>query len=118
MYRIDLEGRSRKGVFLAVGGLCIAAGLAVLLTGCTTARIPLTKIDVPVPNIPLPDLSFLTNPIFHRGSDNLRNLKWLDAFEAMHLRIVAEYPFAEWRGIDWDALGSAAREAIDSTLVR
>lgn len=112
MYRIDPEGRTRKRVFLAAGGLCIAAGFAVLLGGCTTARIPLTKIDVPVPHIPLPDLSFLTNPIFHRGSDNLRNLDWLEAFEAMHQRIAVEYPFTEWRGIDWDVLASAAREDI------
>lgn len=112
MYRKEPEVRTIRRAFLAVFSLVAVVGVAALVSGCTTARIPLTKIDVPVPNIPMPDLSFLTNPIFHRGSENLGNLDWGQAFAAMHQRIAVEYPFTEWRGVDWDALGSTAKDEI------
>ena len=75
-------------------------GTVSLVSGCTTTRIPLTQL-----NIPIPDISRLPIiPIFHRGEDDLRNLEWTKAFDDMHLRIVREYPFTEWRSIDWNAL--------------
>ena len=37
---------------------------------------------------------------------------WLEAFGSLHSRISAEYAFTEWKGVDWDALGTACREKI------
>ena len=38
---------------------------------------------------------------------------WLEAFGSLHSRISAEYAFTEWKGVDWDALGTACREKIE-----
>lgn len=38
-----------------------------------------------------------------RGYD-YRKLSWTDAFEQLHAEISRDYPFTEWKGIDWDAL--------------
>jgi len=31
-------------------------------------------------------------------------LAWVDAFEATHVKFSAEYPFTEWKSIDWQAI--------------
>lgn len=38
-----------------------------------------------------------------RGYD-YRKLSWTDAFEQLHAEISRDYPFTEWKDIDWDAL--------------
>jgi carboxyl-terminal processing protease len=37
---------------------------------------------------------------------------WTDAFEAMHARLATEYPFGQWKAIDWDRLRDAALRRI------
>lgn len=37
---------------------------------------------------------------------------WIDAFNLLHERLSTEYAFTDWKGIDWDTLGSACRAEI------
>ncbi len=101
-----------KTVRLALGAAGALSLFSIFPMSCTTARIPLTKIDVPVPNLPLQELSSLTGSIFRRGEGDLRNALWTQAFDAMHEQIALEYPFTEHRGIDWDGLHAAFRPEI------
>lgn len=73
----------------AVGGLC-----GVLLT-CTTTTIPLTKIPIPVPDLPF------RIPFFGKKDLDYSRLGWLGAFDAIHQKLAAEYPFTAHKGIDW-----------------
>ncbi len=34
------------------------------------------------------------------------DLTWFDAFNALCAQLAREYPFTQWKGIDWDALGA------------
>jgi carboxyl-terminal processing protease len=86
-----------------IRAVCLLA-IACLCAGCTTTRIPLTDIDIPMIYIPLPDVAFLKIPLLQRGEVDLHGKSWTEAFEAMHLRIVQEYPFTERRGVNWNEL--------------
>jgi len=39
---------------------------------------------------------------------------WMEAFDGLHERFSAEYAFTDWKGIDWNALGSLCRQEIQS----
>ncbi len=80
--------------------LCVFA-VAAVLAGCTTTTIPLTDITVPVPKIPLPDI-----PLFKRGAGDFQQADWTAAFDSLHQQLSREYPFTEWKGVDWNLLYS------------
>lgn len=56
----------------------------------------------------LPFSAFAEEPTTDYSSQS-----WLEAFGSLHSRISAEYAFTEWKGVDWDALGTACREKIE-----
>jgi len=74
--------------------------MAGALAGCATTTIPLTGIEVPVPDIPFPRI-----PLLSWGREGDYHAKsWTKAFELMHQQISQTYPCTEWKGIDWQAL--------------
>ena len=79
----------------------IALSLAPFLTGCTTTTLPLTEIEVPVPDISLSALPLPKVPLLTRGDDDFRGRGWAQAFLDLHQRMVREYPYSEWKAIDW-----------------
>jgi carboxyl-terminal processing protease len=93
----------RRSSFIIIAGV---AGL-LCLAGCQTARIPRTGLKVPVPS-----LSFIGLPWPGLGEGNLTGLSYENAFLAMKGRMQREYPFTEWKGIDWDALDARFRPRI------
>ena len=79
--------------------------VAVALSGCTTkARIPVTGLEVPVPNIPLPALL--------RTENDLRSRSWTKAFDILHTRLALEYAYTEHKAIDWNALYAATAPEV------
>jgi carboxyl-terminal processing protease len=48
-------------------------------------------------------LKRLERKLFGEPTD-YSDLSWTQAFEQVHARTVARYPFTEWKGIDWDEL--------------
>ena len=74
-----------------------------LLLGCARTTIPLTDISVPVPRSPV-DLAGFWEVFGAYREGNFSNLEWSEAFDAMHLKLSREYPFTEWKAIDWEAL--------------
>jgi carboxyl-terminal processing protease len=75
--------------------LVVSSALFVcaFFSGCTTARIPATGLEVPLPDIPLPTVL--------RGEDDLRGRSWNEAFTILHERLSAEYAYGEHKGVDW-----------------
>jgi len=79
--------------------------ISAAMGGCTTkARIPVTGIEVPVPNIPLPALL--------RAENDLRSRTWTKAFDILHTRLSREYAYTDHKGIDWNALYAAAAPEV------
>ncbi|MBX3178757.1 MAG: hypothetical protein KF886_15465 [Candidatus Hydrogenedentes bacterium] len=70
--------------------------LPLVLGACTRARIPVTGIEVPMLNVPLPAIL--------RTENDLRSRPWPRAFQLMHERIGREYAYTAEKGIAWDAL--------------
>lgn len=81
---------SRPSIVLVVSILSVT-----LMGGCTTTRLPLTNLKVPVPIVPL-----LFSPIVNDFSGK----SWPDAFDRLHGKLALEYPFTEWKAINWDEL--------------
>lgn len=77
------------------------------LSGCQTARVGHTGLKVPVPS-----LSFIGLPWPGLGEGDLEGMAWDNAFVAMKGRMQHEYPFTEWKAIDWDALEAKYRPRI------
>lgn len=99
MKRLVHASGSGLAVLLALGVFSAALG------GCTTkARIPVTGIEVPVPNIPLPAVL--------RGENDLRSRSWTKAFDIFHARLAREYAYTEHKGIDWNALYATAAPEV------
>lgn len=93
--------RSRAAAGAAAMALLL---LGAMLPGCArdTATIPLTGIAVPVPKLNLP---FLRIPFISLSVENdFSRLSWNEAFARTHEKLAEEYPFTEWKGIDWPAL--------------
>ena len=91
----------------AAGGwvLLLAAGAMILsLGGCTTARIPVTGLEVPVPDIPLPAML--------RGENDLRSRPFSKAFQILHERMKLDYAYSKHKTVDWDALHAATEPAV------
>lgn len=91
-------------MFRRVVLVCLIVGL---LSGCQTARVGHTGLKVPVPS-----LSFIGLPWPGLGEGDLEGMAWENAFVAMKGRMQHEYPFTEWKGIDWDALEAKYRPRI------
>lgn len=90
-------------------GLCLTVAFG--LTGCTTTTIPMTGIEVPMIKIPIPMPKI---PLLSRGEGDLRYKRWDDAFEETYNRLVKEYPFTEWKGVDWPALYEKYAPQVDA----
>lgn len=82
--------------------IILALALAVL-GGCTTVKVPLTELEVPMPDPLLREWPKLSDIPF-LGSGDFRGQSWPEAFDALHLKLSREYPFTEWKGIDWNLL--------------
>ena len=85
-----------------------------LLVGCTRTRIPLTKIEVPMVAVPLPELPLPLPkiPLLMSGEGDYRLLPWKKAFYRLCDQIEREYPYTEWKNINWDELRSKYSEKI------
>ncbi|MFP4501702.1 MAG: S41 family peptidase [Candidatus Hydrogenedentota bacterium] len=78
----------------------------LLATGCTTTKMPLTGIPLPVPDLPF-------RLDFWRAHDrDFSDMEWVASFDAVHDTLVAEYPFTEHKDIRWGALREAYRPRI------
>ncbi len=85
--------------FPVFGSALVGLSLALTLFsgGCTTkARIPVTGLEVPVPDIPLPAVL--------RAENDLRSRPWTRAFDILHDRLQRDYAYSEHKGINWQAL--------------
>ena len=74
----------------------LVCGVPLLVAGCTTAKIPLTGLRIPVPDIRLPFLN--------KSDLDYSRMGWLEAFDTVHVKLSTEYPFTEHKEIDWPAL--------------
>ncbi|HOV32184.1 MAG TPA: S41 family peptidase [Candidatus Hydrogenedens sp.] len=86
--------------------LLILVSVSLSLSGCTRARIPLTKIEVPMVGVPLPELPipFPKIPLLMSGEGDYRLLSWEKSFSRLCEQIEREYPYTEWKGISWNGL--------------
>ncbi|MBI2421742.1 MAG: hypothetical protein HYV27_02850 [Candidatus Hydrogenedentes bacterium] len=89
-------------VNLAVGAITVAL-VAGLFAGCARTQAQLTRLTRPVTSIITP----LLTPIFGRAEGDFSNLSRVKAFEALHAKLAAEYPFTAHKAIDWQALHDA-----------
>lgn len=98
----------KRFVLSSGSGLAALVAIAMFsatLGGCTTkARIPVTGIEVPIPNIPLPAVL--------RADNDLRSRSWTKAFDIFHGRLSREYAYTELKGVDWNALYAAAAPEV------
>ncbi len=44
---------------------------------------------------------------------NFQNRAWMDAFLAMHRKLSREYPFSEWKAVDWDTLHDTCAPLVE-----
>jgi len=77
-----------------------------LFLSCTRTRIPLTKIEVPMVAVPLPELPLPLPkiPLLMSGEGDYRLLPWKKAFNRLCDQIEREYPYTEWKNINWNDL--------------
>lgn len=98
----------KRFVHTSGSGLAALVALGIFsaaMGGCTTkARIPVTGIEVPVPNIPLPAVL--------RADNDLRSRSWTKAFDIFHARLAREYAYTEHKGLDWNALYATAAPEV------
>ena len=79
-------------------GLLSIALVLLMLAGCTTTNLPVANIPIPVPDFQ--ELPFRLD--FWRQHDrDFSDMEWVAAFDAVHETLAREYPFTEYRGIDW-----------------
>lgn len=90
-YTHSPSGRSRAMAALLAG--------LTMLAGCTTARIPVTGIELPVLDVPL--------PVILRGQNDLRSRNWSKAFQILHERVGREYAYTAVKQVDWNGLYAA-----------
>ena len=84
----------------AAACLLVLGGLAA---GCARSTLPLTRITMPLPSVPL-EMDSIREIFGSYREGNFQNRAWPDAFQAMHQKLSREYPFTEWKAVDWDAL--------------
>ncbi len=76
--------------------------------GCVRQKIPLTGITMP-----LPDVGRVSRLFPGITETDLRNQTWSQAFRQLHRRLEREYPFTDWKQIDWDALYATTAPLIE-----
>jgi carboxyl-terminal processing protease len=82
-------------LFRLAGRFSLLVPLLIGLTSCTRTTVPLTNLQVPVPIVPL---------IFEPIENDFSGKTWSAAFEKLHAKLSVEYPFTDWKAIDWDGL--------------
>ncbi|MCX8065935.1 MAG: S41 family peptidase [Candidatus Hydrogenedentes bacterium] len=90
---------------LLVSSLCLIPLLlsCLFLMQCTRAKVPLTKVEVPMVVFPFPELPLPLPKIpFIFGEGDYRLLPWNRAFNKLCNQMATEYPFAEWKNINWE----------------
>lgn len=93
-----------KNISVASRGLLLCLCLIEsLLCGCVRTTIPLTNISVPVPDVAF-DMSPILEIFGSYKAGYFQNRSWPDAFHAMHQKLSREYPFTEWKAVDWEKL--------------
>ncbi len=88
-------GGGHKRVATAAAVLCV-----LLLAGCVHTRLPIVGITVPFPKNPL--MQGMQTLGYEEG--DFQTLGWSAAFEQMHAKLSREYPFTEWKAVDWESL--------------
>lgn len=78
--------------------------ISVPLLQCTRAKVPLTKIEVPMVIFPLPELPVPLPkiPFIFSGEGDYRLLPWQRAFNKLCNQMMSEYPYTEWKDINWE----------------
>ena len=79
-----------------VGTFLLLASLA-LITGCTTAMMPIFGIPIPVPRSAHSKGSGAALVGYAEG--DFQGRSWSAAFDLMHDKLSREYPFTEWKEI-------------------
>jgi len=103
-----------KTFFFSVLQFAFVVFIAISLMQCTRARVPLTKVEVPMVIVPLPELPvpFPKIPFLFSGEGDYRLLTWRKAFHRLCNQISREYPFTEWKNIDWKKLEDTYSEKV------
>ncbi len=93
--------------------VCIAILFPFL--SCTRTRIPLTKIEVPMVAVPLPELPIPLPkiPLLMSGEGDYRLLPWKKAFYRLCDQMEREYPYTEWKNINWENLRRQYSEKVE-----
>jgi carboxyl-terminal processing protease len=47
---------------------------------------------------------FMGRRLFYSSDKDYRKLSWTAAFDQLHAQVSLNYPFTEWKALDWDAL--------------
>ncbi len=105
-----MDMKKYKSILCFVVILC----LLVTITSCTRTKIPLTKIEVPMVAVPLPELPLPLPkiPLLMSGEGDYRLLSWKKAFNRLCDQIEREYPYTEWKNVNWDNLRTQYLEKI------
>jgi len=82
-----------------------------LFSGCVRSKLPLANISVP-----LPTMEPIRNLFGSYREGNFQNRDWDDAFLAMHQKLTREYPFTEWKELDWDGLYEAWAPQVQAAM--
>jgi len=77
-----------------LGSVLVALMILTLVAGCSTTGTN--------------DIS----PPYHDEASDYSHLSYLEAFDALYLRLEREYAFTEWKGIDWKGLRERYRPLI------
>ena len=93
MYRMRVADFGLLACVVAVG----------LVVGCARSTLPLTNLTLPLPASPI-TMESVKEVFGSYREGNFQNRSRTDAFLGMHQKFVREYPFSEWKGIDWDTL--------------
>ncbi len=80
--------------------------VSLSLMQCTRARVPIANVEVPMVIVPFPELPvpFPKIPFLFSGEGDYRLLSWRKAFHRLCSQISSEYPFTDWKRIDWDKM--------------
>lgn len=70
---------------------------------CARSKEHLTHGKTPASRIPL-KIESIREIFGSYREGNFQNRSWPDAFLAMHQKLSREYPFTEWKSIDWNTL--------------
>lgn len=95
---------------------CLAGSMLLVfcvLSGCARKTFPVTRVTIPMPRAPL-EIDSIREILGSYREGNFENRSWPDAFQAMHQKLSREYPFTEWKEIDWDVLYDAYYPLVEA----